>query len=265
MGSQKGILTEPAATWADVPTLESGNSGSPYPKTPVKGASRDAGNNITDLGDDNEQAQALAARTNYLKAGMQSYTPNATLTPAATGTLAQLLGFFARLFKAITGGTNWYDLPSVTLAGLNSAKADAAAVTTALAGKAPTSHTHPTSEIVGYVAPTPYTREQYTAVLPNDVSFPSVGSRFDIITIPPPPGQRVVLKGVRGVMGQAEIRVAQGNAAGTVLATYPSDGAVYTPDYVGPLNTALCIFFCVTGGASAASQGNALWVEVAYQ
>lgn len=47
-------------------------------------------------------------------------TGDSTLAnPASTGTLTQLLGWIMGRIKAITGTTNWYDTPDITLATLN--------------------------------------------------------------------------------------------------------------------------------------------------
>lgn len=54
--------------WPDLPALEAGNAGSPYPKTPVLGTSRAADGSVTEIGDANEPAVALAQRTERLKA-----------------------------------------------------------------------------------------------------------------------------------------------------------------------------------------------------
>ncbi len=43
-------------------------------------------------------------------------------TPASTGTLTQLFGWIMGRIKAITGKTNWYDAPDITLASLNAHK-----------------------------------------------------------------------------------------------------------------------------------------------
>jgi hypothetical protein len=43
-------------------------------------------------------------------------------SPASTGTLTQLFGWIMGRIKAITGKTNWYDAPDITLASLNAHK-----------------------------------------------------------------------------------------------------------------------------------------------
>lgn len=49
-----------------------------------------------------------------------SRTVNQALaSPANTGTITQLLSWMAGRNKAITGGTNWYDAPAITLAAIN--------------------------------------------------------------------------------------------------------------------------------------------------
>lgn len=51
-------------------------------------------------------------------------TGDPTLTsPASTGTLTQLFSWIMGRIKAITGKTNWYDTPDITLAALNAHKA----------------------------------------------------------------------------------------------------------------------------------------------
>ncbi|SMB97732.1 hypothetical protein SAMN00808754_1930 [Thermanaeromonas toyohensis ToBE] len=58
----------------------------------------------------------IEGNINYIE--QESRTPDQTATPAASGPLQAILNFFAALLKAITGKTNWYDAPDITLASL---------------------------------------------------------------------------------------------------------------------------------------------------
>jgi hypothetical protein len=53
-------------------------------------------------------------------AAIGSRTVNQALaSPANAGTITQLLSWLAGRIKAITGATNWYDAPAITLAAIN--------------------------------------------------------------------------------------------------------------------------------------------------
>lgn len=118
MSQPKGVLGTITPSWANVPTMEKGNSGSPYSKTFAVGSSRNAGGAITDLGDANEQAEALAKRDELLRRGGGDFViqglVNRTITtagevvgyvigPAAVG---QKLRFKSISLLGVTGGSN---------------------------------------------------------------------------------------------------------------------------------------------------------------
>ena len=140
--TSKGRLVEPTVGgWPDIPALEAGNAGSPYPRTPVRGASRAADGAITDVGDSNEQFTALMTRELLVKNLGQSVTVDPAPVPTSNGpmTVLALVNSLVNRIKAITGNANWWDAPAGTLYGLSAAvasKADAATIAAAIAGKA---------------------------------------------------------------------------------------------------------------------------------
>lgn len=77
--------------------------------------------------------------------GQRTIDP-AQVPASNTGSLRQLLDWFANRIKAITGKTNWYDTPSKTLEDLN-AHINAAAPHS---GHALVNHTHTKSQITDF-------------------------------------------------------------------------------------------------------------------
>lgn len=88
-----------------------------------------------------------------------------TLDPAQAptgnvGTLRQLLDWFANRIKAITGKTNWYDTPAITLDAIKTHNHDGVSTPNVpwdnVSGKPstfpPSSHTHPGGDITSAVA-----------------------------------------------------------------------------------------------------------------
>lgn len=66
------------------------------------------------------EGKMTAGMHNELLAPTESLTVSQTTAPTGnTGTISQILGYLANRIKAITGKTNWYDVPSKTLEDVN--------------------------------------------------------------------------------------------------------------------------------------------------
>lgn len=63
----KGTLSGIVPKWGTVRTLEKGGGGSPFSRTPLLGATRNAGGTITELGDLNEAVADLANQASWLR------------------------------------------------------------------------------------------------------------------------------------------------------------------------------------------------------
>ncbi len=89
------------------------------------------GTDIIDIDDLNHNADVIGQKLNEVEgkadsapadsvndAAIGNRTPNQAQAPASpgTGTLTQVMGWLANRIKAITGKTNWWDVPDTTLA-----------------------------------------------------------------------------------------------------------------------------------------------------
>ncbi|MGE5552818.1 MAG: hypothetical protein ACM3XZ_02705 [Betaproteobacteria bacterium] len=70
------------------------------------------------LGNETVSRASYNENLDIMDAAFGDRTPDQTEVPAppGTGTLAQILSWFANRIKAITGATNWWDAPATTLA-----------------------------------------------------------------------------------------------------------------------------------------------------
>jgi len=68
----------------------------------------------------NSDFNRIESNINYIE--KESRTPNQAATPAASGVLQTILDYIVTQIKKITGKTNWYDTPSITLETLKAHK-----------------------------------------------------------------------------------------------------------------------------------------------
>lgn len=108
-------------------------------------------------------------------------TPDQTQAAQPSGTLLQLQNFWANILKRITGKTNWYDTPDLTLADLKTHKSrhatgGADALTPADIGAAPSSHTHTRSQITDFAHKATHASGGSDALSPSDIGAVTTSS-----------------------------------------------------------------------------------------